>query len=254
MLDELITELSFDFSLLVKDEQRARGHKLMKSLIQAARRQGSTVIVLDTDLSALDSSPNCAFIDICAQTDHELMKQMVSYVPQSNANCIVVCTSISLLIMNNSVAFVAKLMRTLKINENVKKVISLFHKDVKCSEEASDTVEYMFDSVVDLLPVTPSLKQLYHGYAKCRRYKSSGKLDMSDEYFKLNSDFEIVSVHESTSAAIQSAIERGGPDVTSNLTFNLKLSDDERKAKNSLQLPYIKKKDERDALLNQTAR
>lgn len=189
-------------------------------------------------------------IEYLDQTDRLDIETIVNHLSRADTQFCVVFSSLSLPLLTQSAHELASLIRRLRDLDSVCKVISCLHTDVVSAEEVIQSVEYLFDTVVTLKPVTASTNQDYYGHVDIIRRKRNGKIETADELFALGCDFTLADVHDSTSA-IKVIQETTSVDL-SNLTFNLGLSDAERQAKNDLQLPYLKKASEKEALLTKT--
>lgn len=75
---------------------------------------------------------------------------------------------------------------------------------------------------------------------------SSGKVNFHYVEYKISENFELLSLVD---IQLQKKIEEKKPDPTANLTFNLRLKDEEKEAKSQLQLPYMKKQTSDDTII-----
>lgn len=255
MLQELIEEAAYKFSLLIKDSTSQPGWSLMSSMMKEMAMKGKNIISVQTEPEFGGQNKVRETKRVCAFKEYD---QLLTRVNDAafGADCYIVFPSISLYLMNSRISQFASLLRGLQMNDKVIKVVCLVHSDVLPDDDVIASCEYLFDAMIDLLPVEESeLSATYQGHVKCLRRKPSGKLETSDEFFSLNQEGKLDLVHTSTSAAIRALVDEPNTDidVTNKLTFNLTLSDRERQAKNSLQLPYLKKESEKKALLSQVS-
>lgn len=251
MLQKLLHETAFNFSLLIKDSSEQPGLCLAKSLITNLAGNGRKVLsVLMEPMFGRDSLFDQTHKINVFGDEREVTAKITE--AANCTDCCVVFPSLSLYLLNNKVSELARIIRSLQMSDNVSTVVAVIHKDVLQNEDTLGMCEYLFSAVIDLLPVEGELSATYHGHVKCLSRKSNGKLETSDEFFSLSNDGALDMVHASTSAAIQALVDEPSADITNKLTFNLKLSDKEREAKNNLQLPYLKKDSEKSALLSQT--
>lgn len=249
MLLKLLHESTFNFSLLIKDTSEQPASCLLSSLIASLTANGRKVLSVLTEPEfgkglQLDKTER---INVFGEKDISAKINEAA----TCADCCVIFPSLSLYLMNNNVFELGRIIRALQRTENISAVVGIIHKDVLNNEETLALSEYLFSAMVDVLPVNGELSSTYHGHVKCLSQKTNGKLETSDEFFSLTNDGTLDMVHASTSAAIQALVDEPNADITSKLTFNLKLSDKEREAKNNLQLPYLKNDLEKTALLSQ---
>lgn len=256
MLLELISELTFEFSLLIQDSADKSGSCLILTLINNVASGRRVIYVCTEPTFSSKSTYDAANICIINTFDNydSLPGRLIQAAEQTES--IVIFPSISLLLLNYGVSKFSQLLRRLKGCEYINSLIALVHTDVLDTEETLQVVEYMFDAVVNVSQVKePELISSYYGHAKCTRRKASGKVESSDEYFTLNNTMNVDLVHASSSAVIKAlVVDNPAVDITSKLTFNLSLTDKERNAKNNLQLPYLKKESEKQQMLTNTSR
>lgn len=257
MLEDILTDRSFEFSLLIQDVVEKSGSCLISTLINRATNSGRKFVCVYTEPLFIQrtefSSSNICTINVC--DNYELLYDKILETA-SQTGSTVVFPSLSLFLMNYGVARFGQLLRCLKDSDRITSVVALIHTDVIDTEETLVLTEYMFDVVVSVSVVAePDLVTSYYGHAKCVRRKASGKIDSSDEYFTLDSAMNVDAIYSSSSAAIKLLVtDSSAADITSNLTFSLSLSAKERDAKNKLQLPYLKKDSEKLELLSKTPR
>ncbi|XP_067928386.1 elongator complex protein 5-like [Watersipora subatra] len=250
MLHSLITELSFEFSILIEDSIERSGSCLINSII--SNTSNKNVLLVDMEPHSFSSYPNTVQISILhffGQYDSLLEKILKM---ASGSETLVVFPSLSLFLMNYGVSKFGQLLRCLKDNKDISSVAAVIHTDVFSSSDTLPLTEYMFNTIVKVSAIdVAELSTAYYGHAECVRCQASGKTDSSEEYFTLANDLTIDLVHASSSAAIKAlAIDETKVDITADLTFKLSLNEQEREARSKLQLPYLKRDDEKVEMLS----
>ncbi|XP_022090112.1 elongator complex protein 5-like [Acanthaster planci] len=157
----------------------------------------------------------------------------------------VVIDSLSPVIINKSVTFVCKGLHQLIQSTDwegpdISEVVCLLHQDVHDVATTSavchsaTTVLYLepYKSIAPIQQEPMAMCDLVHR-------RKSGKVIRMREGLSVDHDYRLFVFPDKTMANIQVEIEPQ-PDPTANLTFNLTLKDSERKAKDSVVLPYTK--------------
>lgn len=253
MLTSVVNELSYGFSVIVKDSMEKSGSCLLTALVDGPAARHLKVVTVNTEpvfnnLSVYNN-PNVTVLNVFDCYDKILDKVLHA---ASGQESVVIFPSLSLYLMNTGVTSFAKLVRALQDSSSIKHIAALIHTDVLAVEETLSQAEHMFETIINVLPVETELAGSYYGHVQCVRRKPNGKVDSADEYFSLDENGGLGLVHTSTSAIIKSIEDTNSEDVTANLTFNLSLSNKEREAKNKLLLPYLKKESEKHDLLSKS--
>ncbi|KAG7243400.1 hypothetical protein INR49_011857 [Caranx melampygus] len=224
-------------SIFVTDFASCSGRHLLKSFINATLLREESVHVLGFEVSeeelrdGLKGSPtqrlhfHDAFTDPLGWTDHpaftvhqfnfEELAHLVKQTSQPKPATLII-DSLSWILRHVSPSAVCKTLQQLK------KVIT----------------------------VAPGFKG-DEAVAKITKRSKSGKVTQDEEIFNIKEDFTVI---------VQSKTSHSGPkqldpaeqemDPTANLTFNLRLSDTEREAKEKLALPFVFSKEKKTALLH----
>lgn len=250
MLQRLINELDFDWSILIEDTVLYSGYPLLRTLIQSSCHHNLRTICLDVDGTAADfiSIPVDGIVIPLENADPLSLYDVIT--EHLTVDSVFVIPSLSVFLLKFGANKLASLLRLIKSYSSVKYMVGVLHTDVLLDTEHLMTIKYLFSALITLQKTPEDIRVHYNGCVKCMRHKSNGKLETSEEYYAMTNDFTLVQVHASTSSVIQNLVDAStGNDPMSNLTFNLSLSEQERRAKNKLQLPYLKKHEEKAALL-----
>ncbi|ROL41242.1 Elongator complex protein 5 [Anabarilius grahami] len=110
-------------------------------------------------------------------------------------------------------------------------------------------VRHLASTVISVAPANYE----HHTVAMTTRRTKSGKVMQEEEYFSVSEDATLsVQAKPCQSGHVQKDQGVAEADPTSNLTFNLRLSEEERKAKEKVALPFVFSQEKKSALLRPT--
>ncbi|VDI22042.1 Hypothetical predicted protein [Mytilus galloprovincialis] len=156
-----------------------------------------------------------------------------------NKKIAVVIDSLTQLILYRSASYTCQVIHKLAYTQclgcEVEQVVCLLHEDLH-DHMTSSLVEHTASTIIKMKK--PSTDQHTHGCDVFHK-KISGKITQITENFSLTDNFEIKDVKEvSTVISLQSSADDSQVDPAANLTFNLTLTDKEKKARSQVKLPY----------------
>lgn len=266
MLTELLQGSDAGGFLIIQDSANYSGRHLLKSFINAALNREEAVHVLGFEVSeeelkdGLTGSPTerlnflNAYTDPLSWTDNPAftvnqfcLKELTHLVKQTShaKQATLVIDSLSWILRHLSAAAVCKTLQQLRKGGAVRAIIALLHADM----HQRGTVGSVCHLATSVITVAPGMKA-DEAVAKITKRSKSGKVMQDEEFFSFKEDLTVI---------VQSRLCQLGPkqndpeeqetDPTANLTFNLRLSDTERKAKENLALPFVFSKEKKTALL-----
>lgn len=265
MLPELLQGSDFGGFLLIQDSANHSGRPLLKSFIKAALNREEDVHVLLFEMSekeleyGLKDAPvqrlhiHDAYKDPLGWTDeptftvqHFCLNYITSIVKQTSQPKIatLVIDSLSWIMRHISTATVCSTLNQLKKGGAVRGIIGLLHADMH-QRGTVGSVCHLATSLITLAPSTTKDKCI----AKMTKRTKSGKVLQDELLFSIN-EACTVTIHKSNAETQQMEKKESEMDPTANLTFNLRLSDREREAKEKLSLPFVFSKEKKKALLH----
>ncbi|KAJ0006597.1 hypothetical protein NQD34_013870, partial [Periophthalmus magnuspinnatus] len=170
------------------------------------------------------------------------LTQMLKLNPQPKATTLVI-DSLSWILRHVSTTNVCSTLHQLKKGAAVRTVLGLLHADM----HQRGTVGSVCHLTTSLITVAPG-NAGDNCVAKITKRTKSGKVLQQEHSFRIDEDLTITVLNKTPN--IESVPEEHQMDPTANLTFNLRLSDKEREAKETLLLPFMFSKDKKDALLH----
>lgn len=267
MLTELLQGADSGGFLIIQDSAGFSGRHLLKSFINAALNREETVHVFGYDVGVeelregLDGSAvarlyfHDAYTDPLGWTDHsaftvnqfclEEITHLLKQTGNSRSTTLVI-DSLSWILRHLSPPAVCKTLHQLRKGGAVRAVLGLLHADMH-QRGTVGSVCHMASSVIQVAPGVKGDEAL----AKITKRSKSGKVIQEEEFFSIREDLSvIVQSKPSQSGLKQTDAEEQEVDPTANLTFNLRLSDTEREAKEKLALPFVFSKEKKSALLH----
>lgn len=267
MLPELLQGIDAGGLLIIQDSVSCSGRHLLKSFINAALSREEAVHVLGFDVSeeelkdGLKGSPiqrlhfHNAYTDPLGWTDHppftvhqfcfEEVTRLVKQAPHPKPVTLVI-DSLSWILRHLSPPVVCKTLQQLRKGGAVRAIIGLLHADM----HQRGTVGSVCHLATSVITVAPGIKG-DEAVAKITKRSKSGKVMQDEEIFSIKDDLTVtVQSKPSLLGAKQADPEEQETDPTANLTFNLRLSDTEREAKEKLALPFVFSKEKKSALLH----
>lgn len=265
MLSELLQGTDTGAILIIQDSCSYSGQHLLQSFINAALNREEAVHVFGFDVSeeelkhGLTSSTqrlhfHNAYTDplgwtnqsdftvdqFCVDKLTHLVKQTSHLKPAT-----LVINSLSWILRHVSPPAVCKTLHQLKKGGAVRAVIGLLHADM----HQSGTVGSVCHLATSVITVAPGIKG-DEAVAKITKRSKSGKVTQDEEIFSIKEDLSVTVMSKPNyTRHKQTEPEEQQMDPAANLTFNLRLSDTEREAKEKLALPFVFSKEKKTALL-----
>ncbi|KAK2899801.1 elongator complex protein 5 [Channa argus] len=267
MLPELLQGTDAGGLIIIQDSVNYSGRHLLKSFINAALNREEAVHVIGFEISDTELKDGLketlterlhfhnAFKDPLGWTDHpdftvhhfnlEELTHMVQQTSHSKPATLVI-DSLSLVLRHVSPPTVCKTLQQLKKGEAVRSIISLLHTDIH-QRGTVGSVCHLANSVITVAPGINGDEAV----AKITKRLKSGKVIQDEKVFNIKEDFTVIVQGKPSHTGLrQDEPEELQTDPTANLTFNLRLSDTEREAKEKLALPFIFSKEKKTALLH----
>ncbi|XP_004079839.2 elongator complex protein 5 isoform X1 [Oryzias latipes] len=266
MLSELLQGTDVGGFLLIQDSCSYSGRHLLKSFIDAALNREEVVHVLGLDVSEEELKEGLksfvfqrlhfhdAYADPLGWTDNspftvhqfsssrltELLKQTAPSKPAT-----LVIDSLSWVLRHISPTAVCHTLQQLKKGGAVRTIIGLLHEDMH-SRGIVGSVCRLATSVITVEPGTKGEEAL----AKITKRSKSGKVTQDEQIFSIRKDLTVTVLSKPTNPGHKRSTTEEQVDPTANLTFNLRLTDAEREAKEKLALPFVFSKEKKTALLH----
>ncbi|KAM3857665.1 elongator complex protein 5 [Diretmus argenteus] len=267
MLPELLQGTDVGGFIIIQDSTSYSGRHLLKSFINAALSREEVVHVLGFEISeeelknGLNGSSmkrlhfHNAYVDPLGWTEHppftvhqftsneltNLLKQTHQPKPVT-----LVIDSLSWILRHTSPPATCSTLQQLKKGGAVRTIISLLHSDM----HQRGMVGSVCHLATSIIIVTPGLRG-DEAVAKTTRRSKMGKVMQDEEIFSIKDDLTVtIQSKPSHPGTKQPDPDEPEADPTANLTFNLRLSDTERKAKEKLALPFVFSKEKKTALLH----
>ncbi|XP_049617788.1 elongator complex protein 5 isoform X1 [Syngnathus scovelli] len=260
MLHDLLHGIDPGGFLIIQDSCSCSGRRLLWSFIKAALNRTEAVHVLSFEVSedelknGLKGSPierlhfHNAYDDPLGWTrraaftvDHFCVERVTQLVEQSSQvkPAVLIIDSLSWILRHVSPSAVCRTLQQLNNGGPVGNIIGLLHSDM-----------HPRGMVGSLCHLATSLINVVTGprgdHAKITKRLKSGKVLQDEEVFSIKDDLTVVGQSKFSLAEPQE--QRADP--TANLTFNLRLSDSQREAKENLALPFVFSKEKKAALLH----
>ncbi|KAG7496501.1 elongator complex protein 5 [Solea senegalensis] len=253
--------------LVIQDSASYSGRHLLKSFINAALTREEDIHVIGFDVSedelrnGLKESTtqrlhfHNAFTDPLGWTDHpaftvrqfnlEEITHLVKQTSHAKAATLVI-DSLSWILRHVSPSIVCKTLQQLKKGGAVRTIIGLLHADM----HQRGTVGSVCHLATSVITVVPGING-DEAVAKITKRSKSGKVMQDEEIFTIKEDLTIIVQSKSSQTGLKHPhTEEQEADPAANLTFNLRLSDTEREAKEKLALPFVFSKEKKTALLH----
>lgn len=269
MLLELLQGSDSGGFLLIQDTIHYSGRPLLKSFISAALYRDDDVHVLLFESSeeelkrGFDKNQiqrlhiHNAYEDPLGWTKKSAftvqnfslnyLTELLKHTAQEKAPIIVI-DSLSWILRHVCATSVCSTLHQLKKGGSARAVIGLLHADV----HQKGTVGSVCHLATAHIAVTPGNTE-DNCLAKITKRTKSGKVLQDELAFNIKEDFTVMLHKSSNTVAQQSVHEEHEMDPTANLTFNLRLSDKEREAKEKLSLPFMFSKEKKKAILHSGA-
>ncbi|XP_028847622.1 elongator complex protein 5 [Denticeps clupeoides] len=257
--------------IILEDSVHYSGRCLLKSYIRAALKRDEVVHVLGFEVSEEetrgDLDGSCAerllFHDgykdplgwrkSASFTAHQFNSQDLTRIlrqTQQPKAPVLVIDSLSWLLRHHDPVAICRSLQELRRGGAVRTIVGLLHSDLH-NTSTVDCVSHLATAVVTLAPTSQGPLAV----AKTTKRTKSGKVTQDEELFSIQGDLT-VTIHRTVSQAgkKQTEQESSEADPTANLTFNLRLSDTEREAKEKVSLPFVFSQEKKSALLHKGQR
>jgi len=267
MLPELLQGTDGGGFLIIQDSINYSGRHLLRSFISAALNREEAVHVLGFEVSEEELKDGLkgsatqrlhfhdAYTDPLGWTDHPAftvhqfcLEQLTHLIKQTSQHkpATLVIDSLSWILRHRSSPDVCKTLQQLKKGGAVRAIIGLLHTDM----HQWGTVGSVCHLATSVITVAPGIKG-DEAVAKTTKRSKSGKVMQEEAIFCIKEDLTVVVQSKpSHLGSKQTDPEEQETDPTANLTFNLRLSDTEREAKEKLALPFVFSKEKKTALLH----
>lgn len=242
---ESLTGNSKSKFILIEDTFEMSGIKLLKTIIKIFYKENINIqcinyelldenLSIQTDISNKISKLN-AVSDPCGWTDKSApnLRSLDEFLKHVSGFKGLVCIdSLSPLLFHNDLSSVFRALHTaLKENPDLQ-LIAMLHADVHDSSEKE---------ILEMLASTVFIVSPCEGTLLTTVCYSSGKVTNQLVEYKISDGFEF-SVLRDINPQVKSVSTK--PDPTANLTFNLKLKENEKEARSQLKLPYMQVQNE----------
>uniref|UniRef100_A0A8C9TQB1 Elongator complex protein 5 n=1 Tax=Scleropages formosus TaxID=113540 RepID=A0A8C9TQB1_SCLFO len=156
-----------------------------------------------------------------------------------------VIDSLSWVLRHHPPAVVCQCLQELRRGGAVRSIVALLHSDL----HQQGIVGSLCHLATAIVTVAPALRG-HHTVAKTTRRTRSGRVTQEEECFIIKEDLT-VTVQKQTHHPGQRDTEQEEPqaDPAAHLTFNLRLSEAEKEAKDKLSLPFVFSQEKKSALL-----
>ncbi|XP_037614767.1 elongator complex protein 5 [Sebastes umbrosus] len=265
MLPDILQGIDAGGFLIIQDSASYSGRHLLRSFIHAALNREEAVHVLGFEVSeeelrdGLKGSPvqrlhfHNAYTDPLGWTDHpaftvhqfclEELTRLVKQTPHPKPATLVI-DSLSWILRHVGAPAVCRTLQQLRKGGAVRAIIGLLHADM----HQRGTVGSVCNLATSVITVAPGMKG-DEAVAKLTKRSKSGKVVQDEEIFSIRDDLTVIVLSRQLGPK-QNDPEEQETDPTANLTFNLRLSDKERKAREKLALPFVFSKEKKTALLH----
>ncbi|XP_064409043.1 elongator complex protein 5 isoform X2 [Latimeria chalumnae] len=245
---------------VVADTADCGGRNLLKSLTQAALQR---LVFHDAYSDPLNWDESSSFTPLQFTTQDVLAR--IGQAPNEDSKSVtLVLDSLSWVLLHNPVTLVCQTLQQLcgrptHTGLKVKRVVALLHTDLH-EQGVVGSVCHLAGTVVMVAPAPkrPSAETDVEPLALATivQRKESGKVIKKEEYFTVLEDFNLKVLGEPAQLSRRpegKEEETAQVDPTASLTFNLHLSDKERKAKENLSLPFHFSAEKKSSLLQPQA-
>ncbi|XP_037400377.1 elongator complex protein 5 [Pygocentrus nattereri] len=254
--------------VIIRDTTSYSGRHLLKYYINCALKREEDVHVLGFEVpeqelrAGLDSNYmhwfhfHNAYIDPLGWTKQSsfTVKQfttadvtrLVREIQHAKASILVI-DSLSWVIRHHNPVAVCQQLQELKRGGSVRMIFGLLHTDLH-QQGIVDSICHLASTVISVT----SVNHAHHAVAKTMHRKKSGKVIREEEFFTVKDDLTLsIEKRSGQSGHVQMQPDTKA-DPTSNLTFNLRLSEVEREAREKVALPFVFSQEKKSALLKQS--
>ncbi|KAB5579384.1 hypothetical protein PHYPO_G00194440 [Pangasianodon hypophthalmus] len=253
--------------LLIRDTACYSGRRLLKYYINCALKRGEAVHVLGFEIpehelcAELDRNYlhlfhyHNAYTDPLGWTKQSSftvkhfsateMTRLLQETQQAKASVLVI-DSLSWVVRHHDTVAVCQELQKLRKGGSVRLIFGLLHTDLH-QQGVVGTVSHLASTVISVTPVNNAR----YAVAKISHRKKSGKVMQKEEFFTLTEDLTLsIETKPNQSGNVETDLHtKSEVDPASNLTFNLRLSEVEREAKEKVPLPFVFSEEKKSALL-----
>lgn len=255
--------------IVIQDTVEYSGRGILKCFINASLKRGEDVHVVGFETSEAEV---CAGLDgSCLQKIHfhkghpdplgwtckssftvqqfttQDITRLVQNTPHAKAAVLVV-DSLSFVLRHHQPVVICQRLQELKKGGVVKTIVGLLHSDLHL-QGVVDSVCHFANTVISVA----SANNERCGVAKTTQRTKSGKVMQEEEYFNVLEDAALsVQTRPHQPGHVRTKQEKPEADPTSNLTFNLRMSKEEKEAKEKVALPFVFSQEKKSALLRPT--
>ncbi|KAG7464681.1 hypothetical protein MATL_G00168030 [Megalops atlanticus] len=253
--------------VIIQDSVDCCGRQLLKSFINAALKREEIIHVLGFEVcedelrAGLDSrgiqrlyfhdgfTDPLGWTECPALTVHQFTPQEISARlghSEQPKSVMLVIDSLSWILRHHPPAVVCQRLQELRRGGALKSILALLHSDMH-QQGIVGSVCHLATVVISVSPGTGAK----HAVAKTTRRTKSGRVTREEEYFTVSEDLTVtIEAQTIHSGKAQAEPEEFEADPAANLTFNLRLSEVEREAKEKLSLPFVFSQEKKSALLH----
>lgn len=266
MLLELLQGSDCGGFLLIQDSGNYSGRRLLKSFINAALHRDEDVHVLLFETSEEELKEGFEKVQMqklhihnsyedplgwsnkaAFTVQHFSLKDLTQVLKTTSHQKapIVVIDSLSWILRHVCATTVCSTLHQLKKGETVRAIIGLVHADM----HPKGTVGSLCHLATSHITVTAG-NMGDNCLVKITKRAKSGKVLQDEHTISVGDDLTVMLQKSSSTTSQQLVQEEHEMDPTANLTFNLRLSDKEREAKDKLALPFTFSKEKKKAILH----
>ncbi|KAL4631485.1 elongator complex protein 5 isoform X1 [Arapaima gigas] len=266
MLLDVIQGLETGGFVIIQDSVHCSGRQLLQSFVSAALKQKEDVHVVAFDVReedlhvGLDSTciqrlcfhdghtdplgwtecPPFTVHQFTSSDIHALLRQS-----QHEKPVILVIDSLSWVLRHHPPAVVCQCLQELRRGGTVRSMVALLHSDL----HQQGTVGSLCHLATAVVSVAPGVRG-QHTVAKTTKRSKSGKVTQEEECFIITQDLTVAVQAQTHHPGHRHAEqEESQVDPAAQLTFNLRLSEAEKEAKDKLSLPFVFSQEKKTALL-----
>lgn len=275
MLVEIIQGTEGGGLVVIKDSAECDGRSLLKGFIKAAVLRNEPVHVLGFEVSedelctGLDSGTASRLVFHDGYSDplqwlgqgklsvqDYSAQNMRNRISQSDDPKVVtlVIDSLSWLLLHTPPTAVCQSLQELSRGGlKVKRVVALLHSDLH-EQGVVGSVCHMATAVVTVTPVSGSVSAEAepNGIVRTLLRRKTGRVSREEEFYSIQEDFSVQILRDLSTRKQPASDSRGETkqdDPAANLTFNLRLSEGERRARENLSLPFTFSEEKKSSLL-----
>uniref|UniRef100_A0A8B9RIC9 Elongator complex protein 5 n=1 Tax=Astyanax mexicanus TaxID=7994 RepID=A0A8B9RIC9_ASTMX len=265
MLTEVLQGSDSGGIVIIRDTSSYSGRDLLKYCINCALKREEDVHVLGFEVpeqelrSELDSNNKHLFHFHNAYSDPlgwrkqssftveqfsaENITRLVRETKHAKASVLVI-DSLSWIVRHHNPVAICQQLHKLKKGGAIRTICCLLHMDLH-QQGIVESICHLANTVITVTAVNNAL----YAEAKTTHRKKSGKVMQEEEFFTVMENLSL-SIEKRPSQSGHAQVHSDAKvDPASNLTFNLRLSEVEREAKEKVALPFVFSQEKKSALL-----